>query len=101
MGSSSQAVSEFRRRRKLNLIKVCGSKCNLCGYDKNITALEFHHIDPRLKEYGIASMGTCHQLEKDLNEVKKCILVCANCHREIHNFMYSEEELYSKKIFNE
>lgn len=42
---SSQATSDYRRRRKLNLVKVCGGACNLCGYSKIPGALEFHHID--------------------------------------------------------
>lgn len=87
--TNSEKVSEFRRRRKLNLIHVCGDKCNLCGYNRVINSLEFHHINPQEKEYGIAANGTCHNLEKDLQEVKKCILVCANCHREIHAGLYS------------
>ena len=99
--NGSQKVRDYRRRRKENLIKVCGSKCNLCGYDKTNSALEFHHIDPLEKEYGIASCGTCHDLEKDLQEVSKCILVCANCHREIHDNLFSQEELVKKRIFNE
>lgn len=98
---SSQDVIEYRRRRKKLLIKICGDKCNLCGYSRSISALEFHHIDPSLKEYGIAKNGTCHNLQKDLQEVKKTILVCANCHREIHEELYSQEELYNKQIFNE
>lgn len=98
---SSQATSDYRRRRKLNLIKVCGGKCNLCGYNKTAAALEFHHINPEEKDYGLASMGTCHQLETDLKEVKKCILVCANCHREIHENMYSQIQLLHNKIFLE
>lgn len=98
---SSQATSDFRRRRKENLIKVCGEQCALCGYNRIPAGLEFHHIDPAHKKYGIASQGTCHNLEADLTEVKKCILVCANCHREIHNNFYSVEDLWDKQIFNE
>lgn len=101
MSSKSQQVSDYRRRRKLNLIKVCGGKCNLCGYDKIPAALEFHHIDPSQKQYAIASEGTCHDLEKDLAEVNKTILVCANCHREIHEGLFSQEFLYQKKFFDE
>lgn len=103
---SVSATTEYRKRRKLNLIKVSGSQCNLCGYHKSINALEFHHIDASQKNYGIATKGTCHDLESDLTEIKKCILVCANCHREIHDGNYTAEELwqlqqYSEKIANE
>lgn len=100
MGNAKD-VSEFRRRRKLNLIKVCGNKCNICGYNKAIAALEFHHINPNEKEYGISSNGTCHNLEKDLAEIKKCILVCANCHREIELGLYSLEEIKEKRFYSE
>lgn len=82
--TKSEQVSEFRRRRKANLIKVMGCKCAICGYDKFVGALEFHHINPEDKAYGIATNGTCHNIEKDLSEIKKCLLLCANCHREIH-----------------
>lgn len=98
---SAQATSDFRRRRKENLITLCGKKCALCGYDKVLAALEFHHIDPSKKSYGVASGGSCHDLEKDLAEVKKCILVCANCHREIHSGCYSQQELEEKQVFDE
>ena len=97
----SKATSDFRRRRKKNLIKVSGGKCLLCGYNKTNNALEFHHIDETQKVYSISANGTCHDLEKDLNEVKKCILVCANCHREIHDGFYSIEELENKKVYDE
>ena len=98
---SSQATTEFRRRRKENLMKVCGNKCALCGYNKISAALEFHHIDPTLKLYGISSNGNCHDLELDLAEAKKCILLCANCHREVHYDLFSQEELYQKQIYDE
>lgn len=98
---SSIATSNYRRRRKANLIKVCGNKCSLCGYDKLQNALEFHHLNPEEKSYGVSSQGVCHDLETDLQEVRKCILVCANCHREIHADFYSLEELKEKQIFDE
>lgn len=93
-------TSNYRKRRKENLIKVCGSKCNICGYHKTNSALEFHHIKPEEKSFGISAGGICRDLETDLQEVNKCILVCANCHREIHDNFYSEEFLLSKKIYD-
>lgn len=98
---SAKATTDYRRRRKLNLIKVCGDKCNICGYDKVPDALEFHHIDEKNKSYGIASNGTCHDLEADLLEIQKCILVCANCHREIHAGFYFKSQLLSLRIYDE
>ena len=99
--SNAQLVKDFRRRRKENLIKVLGSKCCLCGYDKCVGALEFHHINEKNKKFQLSS-GNCHNLEKDLEEVKKCILVCANCHREIHTTnIYKDINLWDFQNYNE
>lgn len=99
--SNAQSVKDFRRRRKENLIKVLGSKCCLCGYDKCIGALEFHHIDETNKKFQLSS-GNCHSLDEDLEEVKKCILVCANCHREIHTTdIYKDVDLWNFQNYNE
>lgn len=97
----SKATSDYRKRRKENLVMVCGGKCCLCGYNKSISALEFHHIISDEKIYGIAEKGTCHDLEQDLKEIQKCILVCANCHREIHDSLYDEKVLIKAQIYNE
>ena len=59
-------------------------ECSICSYSKNFTALEFHHLDPREKEFEIKNMTNC-SLDTAIREISKCILVCANCHREIHN----------------
>lgn len=61
-----------------------GNKCQCCGYDNYIGALEFHHVDPQQKDFGVASKGYTHSWDKVKQEIQKCVLVCANCHREIH-----------------
>ena len=98
--SNSEDVSNFRRNRKLNLIKVLGGKCQICGFDLFPAALDFHHEDPNEKEYGIASKGTCHDLETDLAEIKKCYLLCANCHRGVHAGYYEnpKEHVFDENI---
>ena len=96
-----QAVTDFRKRRKENLIRVLGSCCCLCGYNKCIGALEFHHVEPENKKYQLSS-GNCHKIEDDLEEAKKCILVCANCHREIHTTdIYQNVDLWKYQIYND
>ena len=110
MSGTAKDVTEFRRRRKAELVYIMGGGCSLCGYNKNIAALEFHHIDPSNKKYGISSKN-CHNWEEDANEVRKCILLCANCHREIENSSYTElhssfdelkySELTEKKLYKE
>lgn len=99
--SNAQSVSDYRRNRKLNLIKVAGGKCVLCGYSKNPSALEFHHLHPEDKSYGLATKGTCHNIQQDLAEVKKCILICANCHRDVTDGFYTVQELEDKFFFDE
>lgn len=81
----SEAVSKNRKNRKLKLVEICGGKCIICGYNKCIQALEFHHINVETKDFTISTKGLCRSLEKALTEIKKCILVCANCHRELEN----------------
>lgn len=82
--------------RKLELIEYKGGKCEICGYDKNLSALEFHHIDPSEKEFQLDSRHLSNtSIEKLKSEINKCMLLCANCHREIHH------PQLSKSIVNE
>lgn len=53
-----------------------------CGYDKCVAALDFHHIGK--KTFGISSKGLTRSWERLKNELKQCVLICANCHREEH-----------------
>lgn len=76
-------VTEKRRRLKEALVKYKGGKCEICGYNKCINALEFHHLNPNEKEFGLSN-GNIKSLERLKKEVEKCILVCSNCHHEIH-----------------
>ena len=68
---------------KQKAIEYKGGKCSVCGYAKCINALEFHHINPGEKGLSISSSGY-KNWKKIQAELDKCILVCANCHREIH-----------------
>ena len=83
MGSKS--VAESRRKRKKELVEIMGGKCILCGYNKCIHALEFHHINKSEKKYQLSS-SVCHSWEDDIAELKKCALVCSNCHKELEVF---------------
>ena len=81
--ANGKQVTLHRKRRKIDLIKVKGGKCCLCGFNSYPEALEFHHVNPKDKKYTL-SCGNCKTWEQDLNEVKKCALVCSNCHKGIH-----------------
>lgn len=67
----------------MELIEYAGGKCMVCGYNKCIRALEFHHIDPLQKEFTISRVS--NSFERMKAEVDKCILVCSNHHREIED----------------
>lgn len=71
---------------KLYLIQLKGGKCEKCGYNKNISALNFHHINPELKSYEIDQRSCANRsLESLIKETNKCQLLCANCHSELHH----------------
>ena len=83
-------VQNSRTRRKEDMVYVMGGQCQLCGYNKDIHALEFHHIDPSGKDFSF-NKANCISWELIKNELQKCILVCANCHREIHSGLIQQE----------
>lgn len=82
--NSYDCVKTRRANTKEKLIKYKGGKCEICGYDKCNQALEFHHVNPEEKSFTISQSNIYKNLTILKQEVDKCILVCANCHREIH-----------------
>ena len=62
-------------------LKING--CAICGYDKYDAALEFHHANPQDKEFCVAINAILYRPRRVVNEINKCILLCANCHRVI------------------
>ncbi|OVE78929.1 hypothetical protein BVY00_01605 [bacterium G20] len=78
-----RAVSKRRRAVKALAIEYKGGKCQLCGYKKYQGALDLHHIDREQKEFNISKKGHSRSWERVKKEIDKCILVCANCHREV------------------
>lgn len=73
-------------KRKMELIEYKGGKCEICGYNKNIAALQFHHINPDEKEFKLdVRKLSNNKMENIYKEVDKCMLLCANCHSEIHH----------------
>jgi hypothetical protein len=80
----SLVVMKSQRRKKIFAVEQFGGKCQRCGYDKCINALQFHHVDPSTKEYDPTYVIMRMSWESAYKELQKCILVCANCHAEIH-----------------
>jgi hypothetical protein len=85
--SNKKAVCDYRRRAKEYALKAFKEKCGICGYNKCIGALEFHHLNPAEKDFGLSSKGVTRAWSKVSEELKKCVCLCANCHREVHNNM--------------
>ncbi len=79
-----KAVSKRRKKVRQMLIDYKGGSCELCRYNNCIDALDLHHRNPKLKDFGISSSGLTRAWEKNKIEADKCVLLCANCHREIH-----------------
>ena len=76
-----RAVAKRRRKIKTLALEYKGGKCQVCGYQKYQGALDLHHLGD--KEFGIGDKGYTRSWEKVKAELDKCVLVCANCHREI------------------
>lgn len=69
---------------KTECVSYKGGACERCGYNKYQGALEFHHLDPKEKDFAISSSTSRKLTDVLRKELDKCLLVCANCHREIH-----------------
>jgi DNA-directed RNA polymerase subunit RPC12/RpoP len=80
---NSERVMARRRRIKEILLAERGGACALCGYRDCVRALEFHHMDPAQKLFGIGFRGVTRSLERARAEAAKCVLLCANCHAEV------------------
>jgi hypothetical protein len=80
----AEAVKKRRSKVKEMALEYKGGKCERCGYDKCKSALAFHHLDPTKKDFGISAKGHTRSWNRIQKELDKCILVCLNCHAEIH-----------------
>jgi len=80
-----RAEAVVRRRRKVKEILVgeAGGACVLCGYDRCVRALHFHHPDPEAKAFALSGRGYTRGIESLRIEAGKCVLLCSNCHAEV------------------
>ena len=91
---SYQNVKNTRTRLKERIVYVMGGECQCCGYNKVNSALELHHLNPEEKDFALGA-NTNISWATAKSEICKCILVCANCHREIHAGLIKTEDLKS------
>lgn len=82
---AKEQVTEWRRRVKRVLVREAGGACRLCGYDRCVAALQFHHLDPSSKAFELSREGVTRSLAEARAEAQKCILLCANCHAKVES----------------
>jgi len=78
----NKATEETKRRRDWFIELKSKLKCEVCG-ENHIACLDFHHKNPSEKEITV-SLAAMYSKTKVLNEIEKCIVLCANCHRKLH-----------------
>jgi transposase-like protein len=79
----AERVTAWRQRTKRILVNEAGGSCALCGYDRCVAALQFHHVDPSEKCFSLSHGGLARSLRRAREEARKCVLLCANCHAEV------------------
>jgi hypothetical protein len=94
MLQSYEAQQKRGLARKIAIVRTAGACCAKCGYNKNLAALVFHHTDSAAKDFKLDMRSLSNRkLEPILNEISKCVLLCANCHSELHNPHLNLDEL--------
>lgn len=78
-------IDTAKRQKQIKQAAVTykGGKCQICGYDKCLAALDFHHKNKNEKDFNVG-LYRSYLLDNLKPELDKCDLLCANCHREIH-----------------
>ena len=88
MDSFTRRFNASVRRKELRerIIDYKGGGCRICGYNRSLLALELHHLNSLEKEFSISSKLTSWMAIA--REIEKCVLLCSNCHREVHDGMH-------------
>lgn len=85
MPVTPKSGAENRKIIKQWALEYKKNKCSICGYNKCSEALEFHHLNPKEKDFNLSDRDLILDWQIIKQELDKCILVCANCHRELHS----------------
>lgn len=85
MNKKSESVIRAQKRKKQHAVDMFGGQCVVCGYNKCLDALEFHHVDKSKKEEKPSYIIMRWSWKRAKVELDKCILICSNCHRELHS----------------
>lgn len=77
-------VLQRGRKLKEELVNSFGNKCNICKNSFHISCYDFHHLDPKTKKESLSKLMSSGQLSKMYKEAKKCVMLCAHCHKILH-----------------
>jgi hypothetical protein len=84
--NNTRRIQNSRNERRNAIIKLLGGKCTICEYSKCGRSLHCHHRDPRTKSFNLSSRQICtRSWETVKKEAQKCVLLCSNCHGEVHD----------------
>lgn len=81
----SERIKKFRKACKERILAAFGGACCICGYNRCAKSLALHHLDPKQKDFTVGK--SIRAWATVVQELRKCILVCFNCHQEIHDGM--------------
>jgi len=85
MSYTSEKVKLWRKRTKERIVAAFGNVCGICGYDRCNDSLALHHINPEEKDFSLGAIrANARSWARIVVELRKCIMVCHNCHSEIH-----------------
>lgn len=96
---TGKKVVNFRIRVKTALVEANNHRCACCGLEDDQIVYDFHHLNPKEKSFGIGNGSTTRSKQSYADEAKKCIMVCANCHRKIEKGLIPRDNL--QIIFDE
>ena len=84
MGKNKRNRAKTRRDLKKQAVNYKGGSCEVCGYNRCLAALTFHHLNPFEKDAGVSNIINTFDWPRIKRELEKCVLLCTNCHSEVH-----------------
>ena len=82
---TKKSKHKYHTKRKKMVSQLKSHGCALCGYNKCAAALDFHHVGNRLFRINCDTIHSGYTNQEIADEIAKCVLLCANCHREVHH----------------
>lgn len=96
--------NDYKARRKEAskrfIMEPANCRCQICGYNKYFGALAFHHINELNKDFTLSGTKLTYSIKRIVEEASKCVLVCHNCHSEIHAGLINDKEMQQLDFSN-